>query len=486
VRTFSNSLLTWGQKRQTMGGQASIATVHIAFDQSVVQAGHVVTGTVYLSVVQEVLSCASIGYRIVGQQAAAVTCMVSTGGDSYRSTVVERRRFVDAKSSLREIREAVIPRGLYGYPFSFTMPASAPASMYTGESVCYGYIIYTMEVWLDRPGCPPGANGYKACITVAPTPAVLARTPVVMQPRSFDLRYLCLCDRGNVLLGWRTESNVVYAGRATAIKICAENHSKVSLLAVEVTVTEHTKLVAHGVHRTSKRTLYHGIELLEQAGLHLAVSQQQSDPEAALRMAEALNSGNITSTHFCTVRIPIPRYAETSFQNGDTFLVRHELEVKLVTPFGTRDPWLTQELYVVNPAAVPAPPEVLRSEKCNRAPRPSPNWATHVAPRAAFPDVLCDLGALSRPGVNEDRFTPVNSVYNTQVVPFQTSVVGQSDNEQPVGFPYAALAEALRLDASTVSAYQAAQGHNGRTQAVVAPSHPSPAGTSAATAKLVD
>jgi hypothetical protein len=28
-----------------MGGQASIATVHIAFDQSVVQAGHVVTGT---------------------------------------------------------------------------------------------------------------------------------------------------------------------------------------------------------------------------------------------------------------------------------------------------------------------------------------------------------------------------------------------------------------------------------------------------------
>jgi hypothetical protein len=86
-----------------MGGQASIATIHIAFDQSVVQAGHVVTGTVYLSVVQEVLSCASIGYRIVGQQATAVTCMVSTGGDSYRSTVVERRRFIDAKSSLREI-----------------------------------------------------------------------------------------------------------------------------------------------------------------------------------------------------------------------------------------------------------------------------------------------------------------------------------------------------------------------------------------------
>jgi hypothetical protein len=359
--------------------------------------------------------------------------------------------------------------------------------MYRGESVCYGYIIYTMEVWLDRPGCPPGAIGYKACITVAPTPVVLAKTPVVMQPRSFDLRYLCLYDRGNVLLGWRTESNVVYAGRTTAIKICAENHSKVRLLAVEVTVTEHTTLVAHGVHRTSKRTLYHGIESLEQVGLHLAASQSQSDPEAALRMAEALNAGNITnSTHFCTLRIPIPRSAATSFQNGDTFLVRHELAVKLVTPCGTRDPCLTQELYIVNPAPARALLQVLWSEKCDRAPRPPPNWAPHIAPRVAFPDVLCDLGALSRPGVNEDRFTPVNSVYNTQVVPFQTSVVGQSDNEQPVGFPYAALADALHLNASTVSAYRAAQGHNGRTQAVVATSPPPPAGTSAATAESVD
>jgi hypothetical protein len=335
--------------------------------------------------------------------------------------------------------------------------------MYRGESVCYGYIIYTMEVWLDRPGCPPGAIGYKACITVAPTPVVLAKTPVVMQPRSFDLRYLCLYDRGNVLLGWRTESNVVYAGRTTAIKICAENDSKVRLLAVEVTVTEHTTLVAHGVRRTSKRTLYHGIELLEQMGLHLAASKRQSDPEAALRMADAINAGNITnSTHFRTLRIPVPRSAATSYQNGDTFLVRHELEVKLVTPFGTRDPWLTQELYVVNPAAVRAPLQVLWSEKCNPVPRPPPNWAPHVAPRVTIPDGPCDLGALSRPGVNEDRFVPVNSVYNTQVVPSQTSVIGQSDNEQPVGFPYAALAEALRLDASTVSAHRAAQGHNGR------------------------
>jgi hypothetical protein len=179
----------------------------------------------------------------------------------------------------------VILRGQYGYPFSFTMPASAPASMYTGDSVCYGYIIYTMEVWLDRPGCPPGAIGYMACITVAPTPVVLAKTPVVMQPRSFDL------------LGWRTESNVVYAGRTTAIKIRAENHSKVRLLAVEVTVTEHTKPVAHGVHRTSKRTLYHGIELLEQMGLHLAASKRQSDPEAALRMADALNAGQYYQQH---------------------------------------------------------------------------------------------------------------------------------------------------------------------------------------------
>jgi hypothetical protein len=50
--------------------------------------------------------------------------------------------------------------------------------------------------------------------------------------------------------------------------------------------------------------------------------------------------------------------------------------------------------------------------------------------------------------VNEDRFVPVN---NTHVAPSQTSAVGRSDNEQPVGFPYAALAQALRLDASTIS-----------------------------------
>jgi hypothetical protein len=461
-----------------MGGQASVATVYIAFDRPFVQAGDHVTGTVHLTVVQEVLSYASIGCRIVGQELTAVTCPLF---DSEEDSVAERRRFIDMKFCLRNIPDAVICRGQHGYPFSFTMPASAPASMYTGDLWCYGCIGYAMEVWIDRPGFPPDSLRHKASITVAPTPAVFARSPVIMQPRSFDLQLLSLFDRENVPLCGHAESIVVYAGETTTVKFSAENRSTVRIKAVEVTITEHAKYVVHGYYGTSKRTLFRTRLSPEQMGFQLEASQGQSDQPAALRMTAAINSGHMTAdTRFCSVCIPIPLDAASSYQNGGTFQIFHELQIKLMTTFGTCNPWLTQQIYVVNPTPVHSPPAVLRAEGCDPVPQLPPNWTPRIAPVVAIPDVPCDIGAFSRPGANDDHRPPVRYADSVRVAPAGFFTAGYSDHMQQVGFPYAALRNALPQGPTTVPAYAVVQEHNGCAETVVAsvhPGHPSAKGT---------
>jgi hypothetical protein len=451
-----------------MGGKASVATIYAVFDQPVAQAGQVVTGTVYLSVTQDTLSCVSIGCRIVGQEFTAVT----HSDENATSTSVERRRFVDSKFRLRSIQEAVILRGQYGYPFSFTVPANAPISTCAGNSQCCGYVNYTMEVWLDRPGWLRWSFRYKTTFAVASTPVAFDRCPVVIQPRSFDLRFLSLIDCGNVLLGGHAESNVMYAGETITVKFCVVNCSHAHIKAVEIEFTEHLKFKGreHDIH---KRKLFRERLSPEQANLSYDTPLFQPDEweqRAVLRrVADAISFGSTThGARACTVRIPIPLDAASSYQDGSTFQIRHELQIKLMTTFGTCNASLTQQIYVVNRAPAHVPAEWLKYDKCGPVPQLPPNWSPYIAPMVMIPGIACDLGALRRPEVKEKPGAPVNYMGTARVAPIVATArvapivatVGSYDYVQP----YVALGKVVPLDLRPVTALAAVQEFTVTTQ----------------------
>jgi hypothetical protein len=409
-----------------MGGQASVATIYPAFDQQVVYAGQNATGKVYVSVIQEEVSCVSVGCRIIGQELTAVTYTTSDSkGNQSSHTAIEKRRFMDMKICLHSRPEGVIRGGHYEFPFSFTMPASAPATTYSGDSVHCGYINYTMKVWLDRPGSLRWDIRNKSTVIVAPTLAVQARTPMYMPPQRLDLRSLLFLDRGNVFLGWKMETDVIYAGEMLTFKFAVANFTEVRIMGVCVKLTQYSKFNAHGHCGATKKRLCWTHFTPEQVGLSDAVPLVQSDQEAALeRLREALRSANPTA-HIpsCTVRIPVPLDAASSYQNGEHFEIRHELKVKLWTTFGTNNVRVTQQVFVLNPDPVHVPEKRLRSDKCGPALQLPTNWAPHIEPVAVLPEIPVDMGALSRPGAKITDRGPLQYAANAHVTPMGYPVI---------------------------------------------------------------
>jgi hypothetical protein len=376
---------------------ASVGTIHIAFDQPAVYAGQNVTGNVYLSVGEDELSCSAVGCRIVGQEFVAVT------GDGV---VVRRSCFMDMKVCLRRWPEDVIRSGQYEFPFVFKIPAGAPATTFAnytpfvlaGDSeVCCGFINYTMEAWLDRPASCRWDVRCKSSIIVAPAPAVHARTPLYMQPQRLDLRSLFIFNHGNVWISGQLESNVVYAGETTSLTFAVMNLTRVPIVAVDVKLTQFATFCIRYCPTYSVKKLFRTRLTPEQAGLTLGVSTGQQDQEVVSRLGEAVRSeGSAARTPTCTVSIPVPLDAVSSYHHGEQFQVRHELKIKVVTAFGTCNPWVTQQIRVVNTAAVGIPEKWLKYEKCTPALQLPLNWAPHTEPTVVVPEIALDMGALTR------------------------------------------------------------------------------------------
>jgi hypothetical protein len=468
-----------------MGGQASVAIIYTGFDQPVVYAGQNVTGKVYLCVIQEDVKCTAIGCRFIGQEFTSVT----HADENSSSTATERRRFMDSRVCLHRKPEGVVRRGHYEFPFSFTMPATVPATTFAGGLADCGFINYTMEVWLDRPGSLRWDVRSKNTVVVAPAPVVYAKTPIYIQPQPLRLRSLFMFNRGNALLSAQAESSVVYAGETTSVKIAVSNLTAVPIQAVVIKLTQTAKFTAlwpsgTGYHETSVKKLVHTFLTPQQLGLDVVSPRRQDQDTALQQLGEAVRSdGSSARTPTCTIRIPVPLDAASSYQNGDHFSIRHDLKIKLVTASGTCNPWITQQIYVVNRAPVYVPGKWLKYDKCCPVLQLPPYWAPRIAPLVVLPEIAVDMGALGRPGVTlgqEDDRLPFRYAATAQVAPPGYPNVGVERCAAPTMCAPAAVAHTSQAE---VIGAAAVQDGGGATQALVdqtvAPAAPTAAFTTA-------
>jgi hypothetical protein len=426
-----------------MGERGSAAAISVVLDQPVIHAGCEVTGKVYLSVYQEELMCESIAGRIIGQEMTVVSY-----NKSIAHTAHDAWNFMDTDFRIHDIKDGVFRCGQYGFPFSFTTPATAPATMDTWSRQRSGFIKYTVEVWLDRPGYHRDFVQQET-ITVIPT-SIRDDSPLSMEPQSLHLRSLSYFNRGNVLLSWRAEQNVLYAGGTTSVKFAALNLTGVPVVAFDIRLTEFATFSAHEQSNTTEKRLFRTIVSSETAGFQSGFTRRVADPQTAARqLSEALTSqGSVDTSPVWTVRITVPDNAASS-HHGRLIQIRHELTVKVVTTLGSSNVRMTQQVKIVNAAVATG----AGTPKSSRAVLVDP--ALVDAPPAPWESRICGFGS--------DRPAPEYSP-SRYTMPAQLPVA-YSGHAQAVAYPYGGMEDVVPCDHVAVYVPPVAHEYNGNKQA---------------------
>lgn len=132
-----------------MGNRSSVGAIHVSFDNKTVVSGSTVTGKVYVAIIQDVVSCTSVGSRIIGKESTKVFWQA---GKNQHGTAREERNFLDQLFCLHQNPSGNMYKGQYEYPFQFTIPHGAPASMSFQDADDSCSISYLMQVWQVRCG----------------------------------------------------------------------------------------------------------------------------------------------------------------------------------------------------------------------------------------------------------------------------------------------------------------------------------------------
>ena len=408
-----------------MGNSSSVATIHVSFDSHAVVSGSTVSGKVYLMVNQDCVSCVSVGCRVIGREKTAVTYTVVVGHGKHRRverrTAHEQRHFMDVKFVLQQIAGGNIYKGQYEYPFQFTIPAGAPASMDVvgspsmlsiplgGSMMSMGgggghgdhcSIDYSMEVWLDRPGLLRWDIRHSMMINVTNSPPIGSKTPLYIEPGRYPLHTMCCIPRGEILIGGCAESGVLTAGGQSSVKYAVENLSAVKVKAIEVLISEHVSFRAKGHRATAYCKLFHQRLTPEQIGLDL--SARSADNVAYNDGFDSLRALNrMLESDTYKLNFTVPSAARGTY-NGTIIQVVHRLEIKAITTFGTANPLVWRHLKIYSKEN---PSLSYFSQTANPTVQSAlpPNWQPTVAETVKLPQMGLSTKPLEQDDDENDR-----------------------------------------------------------------------------------
>eukprot|EP01032_Pedospumella_encystans_P022041 gene22041-24987_t len=333
-----------------MGNKTSVATLRVVFDNPDALSGTSATGKAYLSVNKDEVSCGSIGCRVLGQEITQVRYTRTTGsGKNKRTThhtAHQRTNFMDQRFCLLTLPTNTIRRGQYEYPFQFTIPNNAPASMSAGgraHASCS--ISYSVEVWLDRPGFMRWDIKHQQFLNVSNPAPVGTKVPLYIEPCQVPVHSFCCIHRGNILMGGAAESSILSAGGPASVKYAMQNSSTVPVKAIEVTLTEIVRFSAQGHHSSSSTALFHTRLSPQDAGLDQALRPLENGSQGGDLMAlrDMLESDRFK------VNFNIPAGARNTY-NGSIIHVEHSLMIKVITTFGSANPTLQRPIQMFSRA----------------------------------------------------------------------------------------------------------------------------------------
>lgn len=199
-----------------MSGAVIIVLVH----QTVVQAGNTVSGMVLLRVpAKQCLSCTSIEIRLFGQEKTE-----SIHGGSSRDV----HTFLNVEQRLQVVLAEAISTGECLFPFEFSIPDGAPASMAIAineNRVSIEYLLNAYTVGKDVVRGSAPVNVKRASVGVPIAFYALPKRTALTSATSVS---------GEILVGGAIET----VGTSSYAKFAVVNRSEVKVKAVEATVVE--------------------------------------------------------------------------------------------------------------------------------------------------------------------------------------------------------------------------------------------------------
>jgi hypothetical protein len=294
---------------------------------------------------------------------------------------------MDQKVCLASISDRMIRAGQYEYPFQFTIPNGAPASMQAGKGSSSCNINYSMQVWLDRPGFLRWDIRSTVYVNVANPPPVGNHTPLYIEPMQVPVHSCCCIHRGDILMGGSAESSIISAGGQSSVKYAVQNSSSVPIKAIEISIVEDISFSARGHHGRTYATLYHTRLSPAAAGLELALRpSKKGDANADFADLRALSS--MLESDLYKLPFTVPSSARNTY-NGCIVRVEHYFKIQVMTTMGTANPVISRPIKVFSQIR----PEMLEpetSEKIPDAPMLPQNWAPAVAQPVELPPMaLC-------------------------------------------------------------------------------------------------
>jgi hypothetical protein len=366
-----------------------------------------VTGKVYLQVNQNSVSCGSIGARVIGGEHTAVKYTTSTGSGKHRKTTTRTARssshFMDVSICLATIPNDTLTPGCYEYPFSFTVPNGAPASMNcNGRSSCS--VSYVMEVWLNRPGLMRWDIKNKRMFLVVSEVSANSVTPLIMEPSMQPVSTMCCFKRGEVYAGAVLSSAMLVSGGQTTIKYAIQNVSTSRINAIEISVVERIYFHARG-HGSTRMNIVLFVRLdprtanFDMGALSKEAIKEQREKRAARGQGaghgrSAADSDVLESLHHILsgenhkFDALVSAAAKSTFR-GNLITVSHQLQIKIVTPYGTSNPVFTRPLLMFSRSSRDqgaTTGDGYEMTEPEFAPQSMPaDWAPVVAARAELP-----------------------------------------------------------------------------------------------------
>jgi hypothetical protein len=446
-----------------MGNRSSVATIGVRFDQPEQVAGKLVTGKVYLQVNQSSVSCRSIGSRVIGAEHTEIHYTESIANDdggasrSYTRTARSASHFMDAKFCLATVPNDALTPGSYEYPFSFTIPNGAPATMnhniaYNAPNNTHNHgndrrshsccVKYNIEVWLERPGLMRWDIKNNVSFTVVNEVPENATTPLIMEPSMEPITTMCCYRRGEVYVGSALSSTMLVSGGQTTIKYAIQNVSTIGLNAIEISVIEKIFFRAENLHQTqSKQVMFVRLTPsnanFDMGALSKAELQEQREQRALRRQNQGYNHpgqashnsvsaageydilenlNHILSGESHKINAVLSGAAKSTY-HGSIIEVKHIFQIKVCTAFGTSNPVFARPVLVFSRSSSSSGSSGDSSGGNASAiaavvPEAVPvDWSPHVAARADLPPLAMMVDAIvydaEQGNHSEDSSTPM-------------------------------------------------------------------------------
>eukprot|EP01040_Poterioochromonas_malhamensis_P011915 gene11915-13000_t len=378
-------------------GQSNV-TLAVVADNPYGLSGGIIQGKVYLDIRFEEYDLEKIQLKLIGEEETF---------KAGRSQLMHcTHKFLEKTFILASFRHGYIVRGQYEYPFETLFEVKIVKKVLLTHNVTHKQPLYLLPV----------------------QPAVEELLPAYAPPRRIKLYYFDAIPAGRVILGLFTPTSILSPGEQFLVSYVVCNQSSRQLVGFEITVFEEILWSLNTRNTSIRQIKLCTISSSQVDQINLSFPHQRSiltssedqqilDSNILSQLKQSLDSMQSTATGIISMA------ARPTF-TGTLVAVRHFINMRVITPYGTNDAEINLPIIIEAPSATIVTQDALQSSiivEDRDLPSALPtDWAPVVAEPV---QVTCQQDA----GESEEEAVDAQAVGDIEVIDSITPTVDEPE-----------------------------------------------------------